>query len=251
MTECMKENKMRPSGVTESPQLSSAREPLNTVAAIPCFNTRPFIAEVISKAKQYVNHVIVIDDGSQDGTGEVARAAGATVIVHEHNRGYGSAIKSCLEAARTGSADALVILDGDGQHDPHDIPGVLAPVVRGEADLVIGSRFITNHHNMPPYRRFGIGLITFLWNVGAKVQVSDTQSGFRAYAAWLIRDLHLTENGMASSIEILEKARRHNAVVREVPVSCSYVPSSLNRRALSHGLGVALAVIRRRLAGRL
>ena len=109
------------------------------VAAIPCFNAEHFIADVVSKAKKYVDGVIVIDDGSHDGTAEVARAAGALVVNHGTNRGYGEAIKSCFETAKANAADVLVILDGDGQHKPDEIPLLLAPILKGEADLIIGS----------------------------------------------------------------------------------------------------------------
>lgn len=247
MTECRKEEERGPTIVIESPQRSSALKPPNTVAAIPCFNTQPFIADVISKARKYVNQVIVVDDGSRDGTAEAARRAGAVVIRHGSNEGYGDAIKSCFEAARANAADVLVTLDGDGQHNPDEIPRVLAPIVQGKADLVIGSRFITNEHNMPRYRRCGIVIINFLWNFGSKAHVSDTQSGFRAYGRRVTESLSLVENGMAVSIEILEKARRQGAIIVEVPVSCSYISSAFGWKAIRHGLGVAFSILRIRL----
>ena len=230
----------------ESSQPSGERRP-KVVAAIPCFNTGDIVADVIVKAKKYVDQVIVVDDGSHDGTGELARAAGALVIKHSRNRGYGEAIKSGFEAAKAKDADVLVIVDGDGQHNPDEIPQLLTPILQGEADLVIGSRFLTNEHNMPRYRRFGIDVITLLWNFGSKVTVSDAQSGFRAYGKKLFERLHLSEKGMSISIEILEEARRKRAIIKETPISCLYVPLILNLKAIRHGLSVALSVIRIRL----
>ncbi len=231
------------------------RTHLKTVAAIPCFNTEPFIGDVVSGARKHVDQVIVIDDGSHDGTAEAARIAGATVMNHTSNKGYGGAIKSCFEAAKANAADVLVILDGDGQHRPDEIPRVLGPIVRGEADLVVGSRFPsltqqtqeTPQAPMPRYRALGIKVITGLWNFGSSGKVSDTQSGFRAYGNGLLESIRLSDNGMGVSIETLEKARRRRAVVKEVPISCTYVPSSLNRRAIRHGLGVAFSVVKIRL----
>jgi len=217
------------------------------VVAIPCFNVEPYIKEVVSKASRYADQVIVVDDGSEDRTAEVARAAGALVISHGTNRGYGEAIKSCFEAAKTNAADVLVILDGDGQHNPDEIPKLLAPILKGEADLIIGSRFLTNEVNMPRYRKFGISVITFLWNFGSEVKVSDAQSGFRAYSKKVFETFPLSEKGMSVSIETLEKARRKGAIIKEVPISCLYVPSTLNLRAIRHGLSVALSVVRIRL----
>jgi len=229
----------------------SHQEKPKTVAAIPCFNTEPFIAEVVSKARKYADQVIVIDDGSEDATAEKARAAGAEVLCHNHNLGYGEAVKSCFKAARENSADILVTLDGDGQHNPDEIPQLLAPALREEADLVIGSRFIKNGHSVPRYRRFGIGVITLLWNLGSKVKVSDSQSGFRVYRKDAFKSLSLTERGMGISIETLEKARRANAAISEVPISCQYSSPTPSLKAIKHGLGVALAVLRIRLRNRL
>jgi len=217
------------------------------IAAIPCFNTEHFIADIVSRAREYVDQVVVIDDGSYDDTAQVARAAGALVVGHEVNKGYGEAIKSCFQAAKANAAGVLVTLDGDGQHDPDSIPQILTPILEGKADLVIGSRFLANEHNMPSYRRFGISVITFLWNFGAKVKVADTQSGFRAYGGEVFRSFSLSEKGMSISIEILEKARKEGTIIKEVPIPCFYVPSTLSLKAIRHGLGVALSVVRIRL----
>jgi glycosyltransferase involved in cell wall biosynthesis len=191
---------------------------VKVLAAIPCFNTEPFIAGVVSRARKYVDLVVVIDDGSYDGTAEVARAAGALVINHDTNRGYGEAIKSCFEAGKINAADVLVTLDGDGQHNPDEIPKLLALILKEEADLVIGSRFLQPDQSpvssqqsrvtspsphplspdsgistsdsrlgtidsrpstidyrlttMPRYRKFGISVITWLWNLAAPEQKS-------------------------------------------------------------------------------
>ena len=224
---------------------------IKVVAAIPCFNTRPFIAEVVSKAKRHVDQVVVIDDGSHDHTAEEAKSAGALVVKHSTNRGYGEAMKSCFEAARTNAADVLIILDGDGQHNPEEIPLLLAPVLKGEADFVIGSRFLTKESSMARYRKFGISVITLLFNLGSRTTVSDAQSGFRAYSEKYFRNVLLSENGMSISIEILEKARSGRAVIKEVPVSCLYVSSTLSLGAIRLGLSIALSVIRIRLKNRL
>ncbi|MCP4607475.1 MAG: glycosyltransferase family 2 protein, partial [Planctomycetes bacterium] len=97
---------------------SNQEQKFKIIAAIPCFNEERFIGSVVAKAKKYVDRVIVIDDGSTDDSAEIAKSAGATVYRHEENRGYGAAIASALERGRSKKADILVILDGDGQHDP-------------------------------------------------------------------------------------------------------------------------------------
>lgn len=233
------------------PQLSqsSQRTWTKVVTCIPCLNAEQFIGDIVTRAKKYVHQVVVIDDGSHDGTAAVAKASGALVIEHGTNKGYGEAIKSCLEAARANAADVLVILDGDGQHDPDEIPRLLAPILKGQADLVIGSRFL-QPTPMPRYRAFGIRVITFLLNLGSRTKVSDAQSGFGAYHREVLQALSLTEKGMSVGIETLVKARRRGFVIKEVPVSCHYTSSRLDMNAVKHGLGVALATIKFRLWAR-
>jgi glycosyltransferase involved in cell wall biosynthesis len=226
-------------GPTKVPQLK-------VVAGIPCFNTKPFIENMVSKTKKYVDQVIVVDDGSRDSTAEAARKAGALVISHGTNKGYGEAIKSCFEAAKINDADVLVILDGDGQHEPDETQKLIEPILSQEADLVIGSRFLEPAQRalIPRYRKFGIGVITWLFNLGSRTKVSDAQSGFRAYNKKIFNNLSLFEKGMSISIETLEKARRNGAIIKEVPISCFYTPSTLHLKAIRHGLGVAFSVVR-------
>ncbi|MFC2020136.1 glycosyltransferase family 2 protein [Chloroflexota bacterium] len=212
------------------------------IVCIPCYNTESTITDVVSRARKYVDDVLVVNDGSQDDTAEVAKRAGARIVNHNVQGGYGESIKSCFESARLSGADILVILDGDGQHNPDEIPRLLTQILKGEADLTIGSRFLNNKMEIPRYRRFGISVITLLFNIGSKVQVSDAQSGFRAYARNAFEDLRLSESGMNISIEILEKVRHRGATITEVPISCLYTSSMITWKAIEHGLGVALSV---------
>jgi glycosyltransferase involved in cell wall biosynthesis len=221
------------------------------VAAIPCYNEERFVAEVVCRTSEHVDQVVVVDDGSTDRTVEVAKAAGALVIQHEANQGYGGAIRSCFEVATANGADLLVTLDGDGQHDPDEVPEVLQPLLTGEADLVIGSRFMGKSNNVPRYRRFGIDVITFLFNFGSPVKVSDGQSGFRAYRKEILKRLELTETGMGVSVQTLIQARRKGYQIREVPISCTYHSAGSTLNPVRHGVGVALTVVKLRLKGML
>jgi glycosyltransferase involved in cell wall biosynthesis len=269
--------------LTSEDSYAVAQRPLpKVVAAIPCFNTEHFIGDVVSKTRKYVDQVIVINDGSRDATTEVARSAGASVLTHGTNRGYGRSIKSCFNAAKANDADILVILDGDGQHNPDEIPQLLAPILNGEADLVNGSRFLQppqrkdaklrnpqsraripdspprpgNHQppeadnqqtTIPQYRQLGINIITFLYNFGAKTKISDAQSGFRAYSRRLLNAISLTDEGMGISVEVIIEARRRDFTIKEVPISCSYHPGGSTHNPFTHGLGVAMAVVKLRL----
>ncbi len=217
------------------------------LAAIPCLNTEAYIGELVKEAVKYVDRVVVIDDGSSDNTAQAAKAAGAVVVNHAVNRGYGEAIKSCFRAAQENDADILVILDGDGQHKPDEIELLVEPIIQEEADLTIGSRFCAEEVGVPGYRSFGIKTITWLFNFGSKTKVTDSQSGFRAYNRKAYKSLRLSEKGMSISIETLEEARRKRTVIKEVPIVCFYSPTRLNPYAIKHGLGVALSVIKIRL----
>jgi len=227
------------------------------LVAIPCFNEQNFIGDVVTRARKYVDKVIVIDDGSTDDTGRVARAAGAEVIRHEARKGAGAATKSGFEAARRSNADIVVTLDGDGQHNPDDIPKLLAPILNSEADLVIGSRFLQPTQgtpqttNVPHYRKFGINVITWLCNLGSKVKVSDSQSCFRAHSRRLIDAINITENGFGFSVEVLIKARKKGFVIKEVPISCLYHSQGSTLNPVVHGIGVAITVVKLRLLSRI
>lgn len=165
-----------------------ALQPARTkiVAGIPAFNEEATIGDVVWKALPYADEIVVVDDGSQDRTPQLAKEAGAFVISHGVNRGYGAAIRSCLSYARNNGTRALVILDGDGQHPVDAIPRVLEPVVAGKADVSIGSRFLepTAWASLPRYRRLGIRFITALTNFAMEYNdpIRDAQSGFRAFS---------------------------------------------------------------------
>jgi glycosyltransferase involved in cell wall biosynthesis len=212
--------------------------------AIPAYNVAGHIETVIKKTQQCVRRVIVVDDGSRDETSQCAARAGADIVLHEHNRGYGGAIKSGLEAANRALVDIVVTLDGDGQHDPREIPAIIRPIVTGQADIVIGSRFLDHRSSMPVYRQFGIKVITGLYNAFSSVKLTDAQSGFRAYnqkALSLL--LPLQENGMAISTEIIIKARKLGLRMLEVPITITYHEDSSTLHPVAHGLSVALATI--------
>jgi glycosyltransferase involved in cell wall biosynthesis len=237
-------SKSLPKGALRPLRIQSGRP--KVVAAIPCYNEEAFIGHIVQQAKTYVDEVIVVDDGSHDATAVVAKAAGATVVKHESNRGYGQAIASCFKAAREIDADILVTLDGDSQHTASEIPTVLEPILRGEADLTIGSRFISPDHekNMPAYRKLGIKVITWLLNVGSKTKVSDSQSGFRAYSRYVVDALPVSQKGMGASVEVIARARRAHFTIREVSITCTYHRESSTMNPLTHGIGVALTTLR-------
>jgi len=211
------------------------------VAGMPMYNEEETIGTVVTKALRYVDAVICIDDGSSDSSARIAEKCGAIVVRHRVNRGYGGALKSLFIKAREVNADALVVLDSDGQHETSDIPKLLEPILLGEADFTIGSRFINGGGgtDMPAYRRLGIKVITAASNLSSDLGIKDTQSGFRAFSRSAIERLRFDSEGMELSLEMLEDAHDKDLTIKEVPTIIRYdVPKGSNFTAVSHGFTV-------------
>ena len=211
------------------------------VAGMPMYNEEETIGTVVTKALRHVDAVICIDDGSSDSSARIAEKCGAIVVRHRVNRGYGGALKSLFIKAREMSVDALVVLDSDGQHETSDIPKLLQPILSGEADFTIGSRFVDGGGgtDMPAYRRLGIKVITAASNLSSDLGIKDTQSGFRAFSRSAIERLRFDSEGMELSLEMLEDAHDKELTIKEVPTIIRYdVPKGSNFTAVSHGFTV-------------
>jgi len=217
------------------------------VACIPAYNESKSIADTVSKVSQYVDEVIVCDDGSRDGTGEIAEQHGAMVIRNPTNLGKGAALRNCFETAKKIAADVVVTLDADGQHDPDDIPKLMRPIMRGEADLVIGSRYLEGSSMDPPlYRRVGLTVINSLGQ-SAMAAVKDTQSGFRAFNKKALRLFaDADESGFGAESEQLAIARRFELKVQEVPTTIRYagLENTSKKDPVAHGVELVAVAIK-------
>lgn len=169
-------------------------------------------------AQKYVNRVVVCDDGSNDMTAVIAERLGAQVISHERNAGKGQALRSLFLACQQMKADFMVTLDGDGQHDPKDIPKLLEPLEQDIADVMVGARFGDGVNSVPGYRRVGNKMLNAVTNV----DISDTQSGFRGYNSKAIMSLLPAEMGMAADSELLKDAARIGLRIGETQISVKY-----------------------------
>lgn len=206
------------------------------IAAMPAYNEGKYVGSLVVQARQYVDEVIVVDDGSTDHTSRVAELAGANVVRHGENRGYGSAIQSILAEAKKQDADILVILDADSQHNPDEIPSLVKAVSEG-SDVVIGSREM-QRSEIALYRRLGQRVLSRLTRVASREKLSDTESGFRAYSRKAIDTLELKETGMAVSSEIVSEANAKGLKITEVPVSVIYTEDGSTLNPVRHGVGV-------------
>jgi len=224
----------------KSPQSSPQTGP-RIAAAIPAFNEEKYIGTIVLKTMQHVDETIVVDDGSSDRTAEIAGLAGATVIRHERNRGYGASIQSLIAEARKKDFDILVLLDADTQHDPDEIPAMIKPVSDGY-DLVIGSRK-EQQGNIPRYRRAGQKVIGYFSKLLSGETVSDSESGFRVFSRKAVRELNLKEDGMAASAETISLATEKNLKITEVPISIRYTDDGSTLNPLVHGYQVMSRII--------
>ena len=220
---------------------------MKVAVGIPAFNEESTIAKVIIRARRHSDVVVVVDDGSTDDTALIAEALGAIVISHKRRTGYGTAIRSCFEAARNQEADVLVTLDADGQHDADEIPKLLAGIKDGSADVVVGSRFSDmNDKNLAPrYRAAGIKLLTSLTETASGTQLTDAQCGFRAYNRSAIERVAPAEQGMGASAEMLMKSAEDNLRVVEVPVTVKYSGlETSTHNPLYHSLEVVASIVK-------
>jgi glycosyltransferase involved in cell wall biosynthesis len=207
----------------ENTHLPEHSQPLNIVALVPAFNEEESISDVIRDASKFASRVIVCDDGSTDATYRYSVDSGAEVIRHSQNSGYGAALRTLFLRASDIEAEAFVTIDSDGQHDSRFIPKVTEPVLAGEADIVIGSRFLSKKLDFtPPHRRVVIKLINRLFDPRDQLRFTDLQSGFRAYNSNALSVTCPTRTGMGASTEIIKRAIRAGLTIREAAVPIYY-----------------------------
>lgn len=196
-----------------------------TIAIVPAYNEENTVGSVVRNlfSSAHVDHVVVIDDGSSDRTGEVAREAGAVVIRHALNRGQGAALETGQEYARRAGAEYVLHFDADGQFDAHDIPGAIAHLREAGADILFGSRFLDHRSNIPWLKR--AILLPIARSVDAfmgAVPLSDAHNGFRILNRRALSALRITQDRMAHATEIPVLTKQHGLRVVEYPVKVTY-----------------------------
>ena len=211
---------------------------------IPAYNEEKNIAKIIVQLKKVADQILVCDDGSTDSTSEIAESLGAIVIKHPKNLGYGSAIRSIFLKSREINAEILVTIDADGQHKIEDVKKVTKPIVDGQADISIGSRFLEEGDNAPKYRKLGINIITKVTNSSLSEKITDAQSGFRAYNNKVLQSLTPSDSGMGISTEILIKSSSLGLKIAEVPTEIQYEGETSSQNPISHGTGVLISTLK-------
>jgi len=202
----------------ENPRLREAFSQ-NITIVLPAYNEEGSIGSIVLLSKLYADNVIVVDDGSTDRTAEIARKAGAEVISHDTNKRKAEALKTGFTAAINLGADIIVTMDSDGQHNPADIPRLVAPILEGNAEMVNGSRYLNSPgKNAPIYRRVGQTLQDTTAKMNFNLKITDTQSGFRAFAASTKNAFLFNGKKTAIEREMLFDAGRSGLRIKEVEI---------------------------------
>lgn len=202
---------------------------------IPAYNEETAIGEVVAGLRGAWPNIVVVDDGSHDGTSAAAAASGATVLRHMLNRGQGAAVMTGIAYALRKGAKYIVTFDSDGQHRAEDLPQLIEPVVRGEADVALGSRFLGSTEAMPRRRRLLLRLAVFFTRAASGARFTDTHNGLRAFSRHAAEVLDIRMDRMAHASEILDQIVANGLRWKEVPVHVRYTEYSRRKGQRSSG----------------
>lgn len=214
------------------------------IACIPAYDEEKSIADIIRRSLNYVDRVIVCDDGSKDLTSEKAQNAGAIVIKHEKNMGKGAALQSLFNYAHDESADIMITIDGDGQFLPEEMTRLINPIIEKNADIVLGNRFQTEKE-MPSYRKVGNKMFDKITQLASDLPFQDTQSGYRSYSKNAIDKIKFMTNGFGVDSEILIDAVQKNLKILEENITVIYNTGgkTSTKDPVSHSVGVLTSLI--------
>lgn len=216
---------------------------------IAAFNEEMAIGRVIEDLhSQGYNNIVVVDDGSKDGTAAEALKHGADVLRHVVNRGKGAALQTGTEYILSKDADVIVHFDADGQHRAEDIVNLIKPIIDGSADVVFGSRFLGKAENIPFFRKLLLKLGRIYTNLVFKAALTDTHNGLRAFRKDVFKKMVLTEDRFAYASELVEKVIINRFLYTEVPVNINYSEYSLGKGQKNiNALSIVFRDLKRRI----
>lgn len=202
---------------------------------IPAYNEGTCLESVVREVREIYPNVVVVDDGSQDETFEVARRCAAYALRHLINRGQGAALQTGIDFARLRGAQYIVTFDADGQHCVEDIAAMVSPIYHGDCDITLGSRFLGQAVDLPTSRRLMLRLGVWFTRLVNRVNLTDTHNGLRAFSRRAAEGINITLDGMAHASEIIDQVKRSGLPFREVPVKIRYTDYSLSKGQSSRG----------------
>lgn len=202
---------------------------MKIIAIIPAYNEQQAIAQVVNEVKDKVSSVVVVDDGSADKTATMAQQAGAIVLTHFLNRGQGAALQTGINFALENSADIIVTFDADGQHQADEIEKITKPLLLGQADVVLGSRFLIKNYQIPLLKKMVLKLALWVTWLYTGLTITDVHNGFRAFSKKAAGLIGIKQDGMAHASEILEQIKKYDLRYLEVPVTINYTAYSLQK----------------------
>jgi glycosyltransferase involved in cell wall biosynthesis len=220
----------------------------NVTVVIAAYNEATVIAAVIADLDRAGYRVVVVDDGSTDATARQAADAGAVVVKHPINLGQGAGLQTGIEFALSEGADIIVTFDGDGQHRPSDIAGLIDSLDAQGADFALGSRFLGGSLNQPLSRRLVLLAATWFTRLTTGLRITDTHNGLRAMTRRGASRIRLRQNRMAHASEILHQIAESGLKYVEAPVTIEYSTYSLSKgQTLGDSLMILTDLFARRL----
>ena len=215
------------------------------LALVPAYNEHVHIARVVNEAKQFLP-VLVVDDGSKDDTFSIARENGAEVLRQEPNQGKGAAMARGFAYAIEHGYDAVITLDGDGQHDPDEIPNFVLAFEKDHSDLIIGQR---DFRKMPFPRNFTNTIGTWMFSWAMKQPIPDNQSGYRLISANLMKAMLASKlHGFEFEVEMVLRCVMENLTMSAIPIETIYADEHSHIKPLRHGWRFILITLRTRKA---
>jgi polyprenyl-phospho-N-acetylgalactosaminyl synthase len=222
----------------------------NIFIVMAAYNEAEAIRPVVESLLSSYRHVVVVDDASTDGTAEVLKDLPLCLLRHCVNRGQGAALQTGIEFALSRGAEIVVTFDADGQHDMQDIPRMVAPILAGECEVTLGSRFLGRTEGMPAIRRLILKAGVLFTRVFSRIRVTDIHNGFRAFSAHAATHIHLQMDRMAHASEILDQIRQSGLRYREVPVTIRYTSYSIGKGQSSwNAIKIAFELLLKRRLG--
>jgi polyprenyl-phospho-N-acetylgalactosaminyl synthase len=192
------------------------------VAVIAAYNEESKIKKVIAEVAKYVDRIIVVDDGSGDNTVLKAKHRKAIVLKHIINLGQGAALQTGFDYAKKIKADIVLTYDADGQFKASEIPLMIAPLVKGKADVSLGSRFLGHTTNMPVMRYVVLSLGLLFTRIFSNIRLTDTHNGFRAFTSQALAKMEIVHNRWAHPSDIIYQIAANKFKVVEIPVTVYY-----------------------------